>query len=200
MTDKEKELAKIIARHNKGAEKLYEITGDKTVLESYHTDIRDPKIIAQKFGINEEDALGLIKKWEAQSIGSKDECGEEELYTKAFEFVAESGNEYVEDLSKRLQISEEKASALIREMRKRGDIASSESDELDDEDDFDDTVTDEYTDDDDTEDFDDVYVHPTQIIQDALSFIGDVVSDTSEKICDALDESLEKVLNHDFND
>ena len=178
MTDKEKELAKIIARHNKGAEKLYEITGDKTVLESYHTDIRDPKIIAQKFGINEEDALDLIKKWEAQNIGSKDECGEEELYTKAFEFVA----------------------ALIREMRKRGDIASSESDELDDEDDFDDTVTDEYTDDDDTEDFDDVYVHPTQIIQDALSFIGDVVSDTSEKICDALDESLEKVLNHDFDD
>ena len=144
-----------------------------------------------------------------KNIASEDECGEEELYTKAFECVAASGNEYVEDLAKRLQVSEEKASALIREMRRRGDIASSESGEADEESDFTDNVIDDYyideehtTDfaEDDTADFDDVYVHPTQIIQDALSFIGDVVSDTSEKICDVLDESLEKVLNHDFGD
>lgn len=106
-----------------------------------------------------------------KNIASADECGEEELYTKAFECVATSGNEYVEDLAKRLQISEEKASALIREMRRRGDIASDESGETDEESDFTDNVADDYmyTDEehttdfaeDDTADFDDVYVHPT---------------------------------------
>ena len=189
MTDKEKKLAKCITRHNRSVEKLYEITEDKTVLETYHTDIREPKIIAKKFSMSEQDAAELIKKWEAQNIASEDECVEEELYTKAFEFVASSGNEDAEDLAKKLQISEEKATALIDTMRIRGDIASGESDKLDDEEDHSDT--DDYTDD------NDVYAHPTQIIEDALSFIGDVVLDTGEKICDVLDESLTKVLEHD---
>lgn len=39
---------------------------------------------------------------------------------------------------------------------------------------------------------------PEKIIE-ALCFLGDVIQDTSEKICDALDESIERVNNFDFD-
>lgn len=40
---------------------------------------------------------------------------------------------------------------------------------------------------------------PEKVIE-ALCFFGDVIQDTSEKICDALDESIERVNNFDFVD
>lgn len=122
------------------------------------------------------------------------------LYEKAFEFVASSGNEDPAALAAEMNIGTEEAERFIHRMREQGDIAS------------DDTATDTGTSEDtayedaasqDTESSD---AHsfgceiPIHVIEDALSFIGDVVAETGEKICDVLDESLEKVLSYDFGD
>ena len=52
-----------------------------------------------------------------------------ELYDKAFEFVASSGNEEPAALAEALEISVEQASLLIEEMRLHGDIASEDDGE-----------------------------------------------------------------------
>ena len=49
------------------------------------------------------------------------------------------------------------------------------------------------------EDFDDISKIPEKIIE-GLCFIGDVIQDTSEKICDVLDDSFDRVIEHDFDD
>ena len=82
-------------------------------------------------------------------------------------------------------------------MRENGDIAS--------EDEYEesaDTEEDESDSDEDSDsDFDlvDLFKNPEKIIE-GLCFLGDVIQDTSEKICDALDESAERVMEHYFDD
>ena len=123
--------------------------------------------------------------------------GKSELYDKAFEFVASSGNEDPESLAEALEISVEQASLLIEEMRLHGDIAS----EDDGEEESEETSNDESEDFDDDSDDDsdpDLSDFPEKVIE-ALSFVGDVIQDTSEKICDVLDESVEKFQEHDFD-
>lgn len=145
-----------------------------------------------------------------------------ELYNRAFEIVSSSGKANAEELQKSLYISEEKAQQLLNLMKERGDIASdsetsetSENSEndfceeksnlFDNSDDFDcDNSDDEKTDDkkDSCKDEDfNIFKEsfPEKIIE-ALCFFGDVIQDTSEKICDALDESIERVNNFDFED
>ena len=61
-----------------------------------------------------------------------------------------------------------------------------------------------YSDDDsdgelDADDLADLFKNPERIIE-GLCFLGDVIQDTSDKICDVLDESLERVMEHDFDD
>lgn len=146
--------------------------------------------------------------------------GNRELYNRAFEIVASSGKENPEELQKALYISEEKANELLKQMKENGDIGSenenlenstenfaedyemSVSDNSDfsdasDEDDFS-----EFSDEDDSkndEDFDCLKKDFPEKIIEALCFLGDVIQDTSEKICDALDESIERVNNFDFD-
>ncbi|MBR0099454.1 MAG: hypothetical protein IJP90_07030, partial [Treponema sp.] len=57
------------------------------------------------------------------------------------------------------------------------------------------------SDDDSDNDFNlvDLFKNPEKIIE-GLCFICDVIQDTSEKICDVLDESVERVMEHDFDD
>lgn len=116
---------------------------------------------------------------------------EKMLYQKAFEFVAASGNEDPAALAAEMNIGTEEAERFIHRMKEQGDIAS------------DDTAYDEDAASQDTESSDDYSFAgeiPIHVIEDALSFIGDVVAETGEKICTVLDESLEKVLSHDFGD
>ena len=120
---------------------------------------------------------------------------EKMLYEKVFEFVASSGNEDPAALAAEMNIGTEEAERFIHRMRVQGDIAS------------DDTAADTGTSEDTAyEDAASSDAHsfgceiPIHVIEDALSFIGDVVAETGEKICDVLDESLEKVLSYDFGD
>lgn len=146
--------------------------------------------------------------------------GNRELYNRAFEIVASSGKENPEELQKALYISEEKANELLKQMKENGDIGSenenlenstenfaedyempvsdnSDFSDASDEDDFS-----EFSDEDDSkndEDFDCLKKDFPEKIIEALCFLGDVIQDTSEKICDALDESIERVNNFDFD-
>ena len=96
-----------------------------------------------------------------------------ELYDKAFEFVASSGNEEPEALAEALEITVEQAEALIEEMRLHGDIASDDDGEEASEE----TANDESEDfdDDSDDDFDaDLSDFPEKVIE-ALAFVGDVI-------------------------
>lgn len=91
-------------------------------------------------------------------------------------------------------------------MRENGDIASEdEYEESADENESADTEETESDDGDSDDDSDndfnlvDLFKNPEKIIE-GLCFIGDVIQDTSEKICDVLDESVERVMEHDFDD
>ena len=97
-------------------------------------------------------------------------------------------------MAEALEITVEQATSLIEEMRLHGDIASEDDGEEESEDD---ESEDFYDDSDD--DFDaDLSDFPEKVIE-ALAFVGDVIQDTSEKICDVLDESVEKFQEHDFD-
>lgn len=146
--------------------------------------------------------------------------GNRELYNRAFEIVASGGKENPEELQKALYISEEKANELLKQMKENGDIGSenenlenstenfSEDYEMSvfDNSDFSDASEEddssEFSDEDDSkndEDFDCLKNDFPEKIIEALCFLGDVIQDTSEKICDALDESIERVNNFDFD-
>ena len=97
-------------------------------------------------------------------------------------------------MAEALEITVEQATSLIEEMRLHGDIASKDNGEEESEDD-----ESEDFDDDSYDDFDaDLLDFPEKVIE-ALAFVGDVIQDTSEKICDALDESVERIQEHDFD-
>ena len=152
---------------------------------------------------------------------------EHELYDKVFEYVASSGCEELSVLAAEFGLTEEQAENLLRQMRENGDIACededeksadedgvSESDDGDYTDDGDCTDEGDYTDDGDCTDegdescdsesekdfyLGDLFHRPEKIIE-GLCSLGDVIQETSEKICDALDESVERVLELDFGD
>lgn len=83
-------------------------------------------------------------------------------------------------------------------MRENGDIGCE-----DDESDYENTDEDSDNEEDDDSDNDfelaDLFKNPEKIME-GLCFLGDVIQDTSEKICDALDESVDRVMEHDFDD
>ena len=79
------------------------------------------------------------------------------------------------------------------------DESETSEDELNDEDSEDDSDDDLDNDSDDDFDLVDLFRNPEKIIE-GLCFLGEVIQDTSEKICDALDESVERVMEHDFDD
>lgn len=210
----EKKLEKIrkgFEKSNSLVMKAYKLSGDTSLLEMLYLDSEDPNEVAEKFDIPLEVAEKLVEKDKAINENPSDAISDasekissafsmifgktekSELYDKAFEFVASSGKEDPEALAEALGISLEQAESLIEEMRSRGDIASEDESEDFEEDDTDDDSDDDFDDDDiNLSDF------PEKIIE-ALSFVGDVIQDTSEKICDALDESVERIEEHDFD-
>lgn len=207
-----KEIRKGFDKSNRLVMNLYRRNGDTSLLEMLYLNSEDAQEVADEFDIPLDIAEKLVERDKAikdnpleamsatsgklfasiSSILGKTE--KSELYDKAFEFVASSGNEEPEALAESLGISLEQAASLIEEMRLHGDIASEDDGEEESEDDVS-----ENFDDNSDDDFDaDLSDFPEKVIE-ALSFVGDVIQDTSEKICDVLDESVERIQEHDFD-
>lgn len=210
-----KEICKGFDKSNRLVMNLYRRNGDTSLLEMLYLNSEDAQEVADEFDIPLDIAEKLVERdkaikenpLEAMSetsgklfVGISAILGKpekSELYDKAFEFVASSGNEEPEALAEALEITVEQAEALIEEMRLHGDIASDDDGEEASEE----TANDESEDfdDDSDDDFDaDLSDFPEKVIE-ALAFVGDVIQDTSEKICDALDKSVEKIQEHDFD-
>lgn len=210
-----KEIRKGFDKSNKLVMNLYRRNGDTSLLEMLYLNSEDAQEVADEFDIPLDIAEKLVERDNAikenpleamketsgklfagiSAILGKPE--KSELYDKAFEVVASSGNEEPEALAEALEITVEQAEALIEEMRLHGDIASDDDGEEESEE----TANDESEDfdDDSNDDIDaDLSDFPEKVIE-ALAFVGDVIQDTSEKICDALDESLERIQEHDFD-
>lgn len=219
-----RQIRKDFDRHNEQVLKIYRRNGDKSLLELLYLNSDNPEEVAEDFGISIEDATELVEKDKATKedpIGTMEEASrkasaaianllgkseEHELYSKAFEYVASTGCEEPSILAAAFGISEEQAAELISQMRENGDIASEdEYEETSDENESagtEETESDDGDSDDDSDDdFDlvDLFKNPEKIIE-GLCFLGDVIQDTSDKICDVLDESVERVLEHDFDD
>ena len=215
------EIRKDFDKHNEQVLKIYRRNGDKSLLELLYLNSDNPEEIAEEFEISIEDATALVEKdkaAKADPIGTMQEASrkasaaianllgkskEHELYNKAFEYVASTGCEESSVLAAEFRISEEEAEELLQQMRENSDIASEdEYEESADENESADTEEDESDSDEDSDrDFNlvDLFKNPEKIIE-GLCFLGDVIQDTSEKICDALDESAERVMEHDFDD
>ena len=214
------EIRKDFDKHNEQVLKIYRRNGDKSLLELLYLNSDNPEEIAEEFEISIEDATALVEKdkaAKADPIGTMQEASrkasaaianllgkskEHELYNKAFEYVASTGCEESSVLAAEFRISEEEAEELLQQMRENGDIASEdEYEESADENESADTEEDESDSDEDSDrDFNlvDLFKNPEKIIE-GLCFLGDVIQDTSEKICDVLDESAERVMEHDFD-
>ena len=215
------EIRKDFDKHNEQVLKIYRRNGDKSLLELLYLNSDNPEQVAEEFEISIEDATALVEKdkaAKADPIGTMQEASrkasaaianllgkskEHELYTKAFEYVASTGCEESSVLAAEFRISEEEAEELLQQMRENGDIASEdEYEESADKNESADPEEDESDSDEDSDsDFDlvDLFKNPEKIIE-GLCFLGDVIQDTSEKICDVLDESAERVMEHDFDD
>lgn len=210
-----KEIRKGFDKSNRLVMNLYRRNGDTSLLEMLYLDSEDAQEVADEFDIPLDIAEKLVERDKAIKENPLEAMSEtsgklfagisailgkpekSELYDKAFEFVASSGNEEPAALAEALEITVEQASLLIEEMRLHGDIAS----EDDGEEESEETSNDESEDFDDDSDEDsdpDLSDFPEKVIE-ALSFVGDVIQDTSEKICDILDESVEKFQEHDFD-
>lgn len=203
------EIRKDFDKHNEQVLKIYRRNGDKSLLELLYLNSDNPEEVAEEFEINIEDATALVEKdkaAKADPIGTMQEASrkasaaianllgkseEHELYSKAFEYVASTGCEEPSILAAEFGISEEQAAELLHQMRENGDIACEDENEESDYEDSDDSDN----------DFElaDLFKNPEKIIE-GLCFLGDVIQDTSEKICDVLDESVERVMEHDFDD
>ena len=212
-----KEIRKGFDKSNKLVLNLYRRNGDASLLEMLYLDSENPQEVADEFDIPLEIAEKLVERDKAikgnpleamsaasgklfagiSSIIGKSE--KSELYDKAFEVVASSGNEDPEALAEALGISVDQAALLIEEMRLHGDIASEDDGEEETSEENSDDESENFTDDDFDDDSDvDLSDFPEKVIK-ALAFVGDVIQDTSEKICDALDESVERIQEYDFN-
>lgn len=210
-----KEIRKGFDKSNRLVMNLYRKNGDTSLLEMLYLNSEDAQEVADEFDIPLDIAEKLFERDKAIKENPLEAMSEtsgklfagisailgkpekSELYDKAFEFVASSGNEEPAALAEALEITVEQATSLIEEMRLHGDIASDDDGEEASEE----TANDESEDfnDDSDDDFDaDLSDFPEKVIE-ALAFVGDVIQDTSEKICDVLDESVEKFQEHDFD-
>ena len=215
-----KEIRKGFDKSNRLVMNLYRKNGDTSLLEMLYLNSEDAQEVADEFDIPLDIAEKLVERDKAIKENPLEAMSEtsgklfagisailgkpekSELYDKAFEFVASSGNEEPEALAEALEITVEQASLLIEEMRLHGDIASEDVGEEESEETLNDESEDFDADSDDDfdDDFDaDLSDFPEKVIE-ALAFVGDVIQDTSEKICDALDESVDRVMEHDFDD
>lgn len=225
-----RKIQKDFEKHNERVLKIFRRNGDKSLLDLLYVTSNNPEELAEKFGISVEEAERLIEKdkvVKADPIGAIEKASNEaaqaisrlfgkseehELYDKVFEYVASSGCEEPSVLVAEFGLTEEQAEKLLRQMRENGDIGYedgvSESDDGDCIDDGDYTDDGDCTDEGDEscdseseKDFSlgDLFHRPEKIIE-GLCSLGDVIQETSEKICDALDESIERVSELDFGD
>ena len=223
-----RKIQKDFEKHNERVLKIFRRNGDKSLLDLLYVTSNNPEELAEKFGISVEEAERLIEKdkeVKADPIGAIEKASneaaqaisrlfgksdEQELYDKVFEYVASSGCEEPSVLAAEFGLTEEQAENLLRQMRENGDIACEDEDEKsadgdytddfdEDESDFEESDEDSEDDSDDDFEFVDLFKNPEKIIE-GLCSLGDVIQETSEKICDALDESIERVSELDFGD
>ena len=174
-----KKIRKDFDKHNERVLKIYRRNGDKSLLELLYLNSDNPEEVAEEFGISIEDATDLIEKDKAAKA---DPIGTMEAASK--------------------KAAEAIGNILGRKIEESDDTENSEDDSDDeeyDEDSEDDSDDDFEDDSDDDFDLTDLLKKPEKIIE-GLCFIGEVIQDTSEKICDALDESADRIMEHDFDD
>lgn len=186
-------IRKDFDKHNEQVLKIYRRNGDKALLELLYLSSDDPEDVAKDFGISLEDAANLVEKDKASKA---DPIGT----------IENASNALSVGLAAILGKSKKPAEELLQHPQENNDITN-ENDykESADENESDDTEENESSDDDSADDTDDdidlvdLLKNPEKIIE-GLSFLGEVIQDTSEKICDVLDESVERVMEHDFDD
>ena len=168
-------IKKDFVKHNERVLKIYRRNGDKSLLELLYLNSDNPEEVAEEFGISIEDATELVEKdkaAKADPIGTMEEASK-----KAASAI---GN-------------------ILGRKNEESDNAEDTDDELEDEEYNEDSEDDFDDDSDDDFDLADLFRNPEKIIE-GLCFLGEVIQDTSEKICDALDESVDRIMEHDFDD
>ena len=186
-------IRKDFDKHNEQVLKIYRRNGDKALLELLYLSSDDPEDVAKDFGISLEDAANLVEKDKASKA---DPIGT----------IENASNALSVGLAAILGKLKKPAEELLQHPQENSDITN-ENDykESADENESDDTEENESSDDDSADDTDDdidlvdLLKNPEKIIE-GLCFLGEVIQDTSEKICDVLDESVERVMEHDFDD
>ena len=144
------------------------------------------KEIQKRLDKSNEHVIKLYKQ-------SGDEALLEMLYLNS-----EEPQEVAEEFEIPLEVAErlvEKDKAIKEEARESLLNSDDESEaEEESEDEIDDDSEDEFEDSSDS----DLSDFPEKVIE-AVCFIGEVIQDASEKICDVLDESVERIKEFDFD-
>ncbi len=153
--------------------------------------ISEKKLKQIKLGLDKTNKmiLNLYKK-------SGDKALLEMLYLDS-----EDPREVAEEFDIPLDVAEElveKDKALKAEYLKESDSEADEDNDDENLEDEDSDDTDEDACDDSVFEFTGLSDLPEKIIE-AVCFIGELIQDTSEKICDVLDESVERMQEHDFD-
>ena len=140
------------------------------------------KEIQKRLDKSNEHVIKLYKQ-------SGDEALLEMLYLNS-----EDPQEVAEEFEIPLEVAErlvEKDKAIKEEAR---ESLLNSDDESEAEDDSEDEIEDDFEDSSDS----DLSDFPEKVIE-AVCFIGEVIQDASEKICDVLDESVERIKEFDFD-
>lgn len=194
-----KEIQKGFEKHNEKVMNLYKKNGDKNILELLYLDSDDPDKIAENFGISREDAATLVEK-DKSSKNESDDATE-----KASKYYYDAMKKIFQLTSIPMTESSQKMFdamfGMFKDSEEKNDEEKDEKSDDEIEDETDDEEDDDSDDDEDSEepfDFGDLFNIPEKIIE-GLDFLGDLVEETSEKICDVLDEATDTLMEHDFD-
>lgn len=172
-----KDIQRSMDKQNALVLKLYRQSGDKDLLSMLYINTDNADELAEEFGISVEDAMEIIEK---DKKVKEDPIG-----------TLEAATEKLNNLGSYFK-------NLYRAAHDEGDTPETDESLANEEADSGEDDNSDYEDDDCDESR--IFHDPLCAIQEALCFIGDVVSDTAEKICDALDESVERIMDHDFDE
>ena len=172
-----KEIQKRLDKSNELVMELYRKNGDESLLEMLYLDSEDPQELADEFEIPLDVAERLVEK------------DKEIKETPVDSNDTESKLPFLNGISSILEAV--KNADFMNGTKEDSAEASNEDSEEDIEDEESEDASDDCGDS-DLSDF------PEKVIE-AVCFIGEVIQDVSEKICDALDESVERIQEHDFD-
>jgi len=172
-----KEIQKRLDKSNEHVIKLYKQSGDEALLEMLYLNSEDSQEVAEEFEIPLEVAERLVEKDKAikeTTVDSND---------------TESKFPFLNGISSILE------AVKNADFMNGSEEDSAEASNEDSEEDIEDEESEDASDDCGDSDFSNF---PEKVIE-TFCFIGEVIQDVSEKICDALDESVERIQEHDFD-